>query len=138
VPTAAVDILQFCLLMLSTAQVPTAAVDILQFCLLMLSTAQVLTAAVDVLNLFLLMLSTAQVPTAAVDVSKAVQQPLDISQPALTTEVAGGDGVEVSVTLLCFVVLIRIQFDSKAYRSQSQCMGRSILLENPKFPYSPC
>jgi hypothetical protein len=71
--------------MLSTAQVPTAAVDILQFCLLMLSTAQV--------------------PTAAVDVSKAVQQqPLDISQTALTTEVAGGDGVVVSniTVFYCF------------------------------------
>ena len=43
-------------------------------------------------------------PTAAVDVSKVVQQPLDISQPALTTEVAGGDGVEVSniTVFYCF------------------------------------
>jgi hypothetical protein len=89
--------------MLSTARVPTAAVDILQFCLLMLSTAQVPTAALDILQYCLLMLSTAQVPTAAVDVSKAVQQqPLDISQPALATEVAGGDGVEVSNTTVLY------------------------------------
>ncbi len=60
------------------------------------------TAAVDILQFCLLMLSSAQVPTTAVDVSKAVQQPLDISQPALTTEVAGEDGVEVSNTTVFY------------------------------------
>ncbi len=108
---------------LGCPQVPTAAVDILQFCLLMLSTglssgahsscAHPSILSADVVLWVVLKcpqqlctsfnfvcwccpLGCPQVPTTAVDVSKAVQQPLDISQPALTTEVAGGDGVEVS------------------------------------------